>query len=510
MTLFRLPALLAFIALASGSATAVAPAAPAATEDEALASLAALDFEKLFSDKAYAEAMLGPLETAADAGDDPRVSASVELLRAVALGTLGRHDEAVATARRAVLRSPGQGDLYAEAAFTAARASRPLVAASLIEAGAREVREPEQVENLRNGLDENFVHWLRRKLREAKAQPEQDRLSEALLSIHWPSPDRPGMVDTLRQSVIRARLPSDPAGAKALLAEMTDPAPLLPLLVSRRYDALFAGDSERLARLEAAIAAFDKGSAERLRRRPDDPDLVLDRAQFLRGVGRDEEAIALLSPWTRDLGRVEAGGEKVFWLVNEAAYALNTLGRSDEAVALMEKLIALDMSKHPYLISMAINHGDILIAAERYADGARYSEALFATGKAGASLYGQMWMWANAACSHAHAGRPEQAAPWVERLKTGSDDNPSAHLEGLLCTGDLDAAERLMLKQLGGEDVGDLLVDLQDYTLGGRGIDPLLATRMAAVRARPAVAAAIARRGHLLKLPLSRNYWTDY
>jgi len=218
----------------------------------------------------------------------------------------------------------------------------------------------------------------------------------------------------------------------------------------------------------------------------------------------------LLEPWTRDFGRVEEGGEKVFWLVNEAAFALNTLGRSDEAVALMEKLIALDIGKHPYLINMAINHGDLLIAAGRHADAARYSEALFATGKAGASPYGQMWMWANAACSHAHAGWPDQAAPWVDRLNAGSDDNPSAHLEALLCLGDLDSAEPLMLKRLDSDDADELLVDLQDYTLGGRGIDPSLAARMASLRARPAVAAAIARRGRLLKLPLSRNYWTDY
>lgn len=168
------------------------------------------------------------------------------------------------------------------------------------------------------------------------------------------------------------------------------------------------------------------------------------------------------------------------------------------------------MDKHPYLISMAINHGEILNSAKRHAEAARYAEGLFATGKAGASDYGQMWMWSIAACAHSRSGQPAQAAPWLQRLSGSSDRNQAAHMRALLCAGDLDGAEALLLKRLEAEDGDGVLVQLQDYSLDDGGRDPELDRQMALVRARPAVAAAIARRGRILKLPLSRTYWGDF
>ncbi|MEA3054154.1 MAG: hypothetical protein QOG72_3057 [Sphingomonadales bacterium] len=489
---------------------AAEPIQAPAGRDEALVALRSVDQARLHSDKAYAQAML--LRVAAginQAGSEPFV-ADFEILRATALATLERSEEAVAAARRAAAARPADGSIQAGAVFQAARAERPSAALDLLEGAVRSVRDPAEVALLREGLSEELVRWMRIKLKDAKAEPEDARLSLALLALQWPSPDRPGIVDSLRRAAIKASLPGDVARARALLAEMTDPAVLLPILVSHRFDSLFAGDSERLRRLDAAIAAFDKGSAERLRRNPNDPDMALDRAQFLRGLGREKEALAVLAPWVDDMKRTEAGGEKAFWLVNEAAYALRALGRGEEAVAAMEKIITLDMDVHPYLISMAINQGEILNSAKRHAEAARYAENLYATAKDAASVYGHMWMWSIAACAYARAGEPARAAPWLKRLEASSDENQPAHMRALLCNGDLDAAERLLLKRLDGEDSDSLLVQLQDYGLDDGGRDSAIDRQMAAVKARPAVAAAIARRGRILRLPLSRTYWGDF
>ena len=506
-------------ALALGlSAPEPAPAAPAearpaqakATLDESLAALNSIDAVKLHSDKAYAETLLGHVGTAIPAArGNPEAVASLELLRATALATLERSDEAVAAARRAIAATPANGSIQAEGVFQSARAERPLAALELLEAATRSVPAPEQQALLRQGLSEELVFWLRRKLNEPKAGPEDVRLARALLTLRWPSPERPGLHDGFRVTLIKALLAKDPAGARKLLAEITDPARILPLIASRRFDPLFASDAERLARLDSAIRAFDKGSAERLRLNPADPDLALERAQFLRGVGREQEALAVLAPWLQDLKRVEAAGEDGLWLVNEAAYSLRALGRAEEAVAAMEKIIALDITAHPYLISMAINHGEILNSAKRHSEAARYAENLFATAKSGASPYGQMWMWSIAACAHVRAGRPAAAAPWLKRLRDESDKNEAAHMRALLCTGDLDPAEALLLKRLEGEDRDSVLVQLQDYSLQEGGRDPALDRKMALLRQRPAVAAAIARYGRVLKLPLSKVYWGD-
>jgi hypothetical protein len=495
----------------AAAAAAAAPAAPeAGAAERARAALRNLDSDRLYRDEAYAREMLGHLDALEAAAPDAEVAAAIDLLRLAALGTLKRKEEALAVARRIVAANPGSAEAYAGPLFAAGRAGEPVAAIELLESAARNVRTADGLAALRREIDEVVVSWLWQELAERKAKPEKQRLAQALLTIGWPSPDRAAIGDSYRRILIDGRVDADPAAARVLAAEIMDPAQLVPLLVAHRYDPLFASDAERLARLDAVVAAFDRHTQARLEGHADDPDLLLDRAQFLRSVARDRDALALLQPWVDDLSRAEQSGEKGFWLVNEAAYALKALGRSQEAVAAMEQLIALDLGEHPYLINMAINHGAILNAAQRYADAAAYIEGLWATAKDQASPYGHMWMWSIAACAHAWAGESGKAAPWLERLKAGSDDNQAAHLRALLCANDMDAAEALLLKRLAGDNAADTLVGLQDYRLGERTSDSRLEQRMMALRSRPAVAAAIAAKGRILSLPLSKTYWGEY
>lgn len=257
---------------------AAAAVQPEPALDEALQALASIDTGRLHSDKAYAEAMLAHLDTALPAaGRDAEILANFQLMRATALATLGRKEEAVAAARKAVAARPGDGSIQAEAVLQAARADRPAAAIDLLEAAVGSVRDADQRALLRQGLSEELVFWLQREFYDSKSKPDEVRLATALLALQWPAPDRAAMLDGFRRTVIRARITEDVPGARALLAEMTDPASLLPLLVSRRFDPLFASDAERLARLDAAIRGFDKSSADRLRLDPDDSDATLER-----------------------------------------------------------------------------------------------------------------------------------------------------------------------------------------------------------------------------------------
>jgi hypothetical protein len=349
--------------------------------------------------------------------------------------------------------------------------------------------------------------------RQASDKSSQWRLAEALVGLGWPGPDQVWLLDWQRLTAIDGRLAKgDVAGAKAYAADVTTPQPLARLLVGRKYDLLFEPGLDRGDAIRRALARYDGDSARRLAAKPADLHLLLDRAQFLRGVGREEAALALLLPASSDMAKVEEGGEPAFWIVNEAAYALLALGRGDEAVALMERLVALGVDEHPALISMAINQGEILNGAGRHGEAAAHAERLFAQSEEWASDYGDMWMWSIAACGHAEAGRPAAAAPWLDRLKAASASNESAHMRAQLCLGDLESAERLLVRRLEGDDGPDVLLKLQNYTLQlpAAGFYRRLEERWMGLRERPAVAAALTRVGRILDLPLSRTYWGDY
>jgi hypothetical protein len=212
------------------------------------------------------------------------------------------------------------------------------------------------------------------------------------------------------------------------------------------------------------------------------------------------------------MAAVAATGEKAFWIVNEAAYALNATGKSDQAVAIMAEMLKLPMEEHPALISMAINHGAVLNEAGRHREAAQWEAALEARAEDFANAYGFMWIRAEAACGHWLSKDPAGASPWMAKLAAGSDLNQAAHMRGLLCANDLDAAEKLLLTRLAGKDRAEVLVALQEYSLdkAASARFKVIQGRWAALRARPAVQAAIAKVGRVLTVPLSRIYWGEY
>jgi tetratricopeptide (TPR) repeat protein len=259
------------------------------------------------------------------------------------------------------------------------------------------------------------------------------------------------------------------------------------------------------------LPGYDRATRQRLEAAPNDPKRLRERGAALRALGRDGDAAALLMPFASDLKTVEAAGEDGFWVVNEAASALSAAGRHGEAIGTMDKLLALGIDKHPGLISMAINKGELLNAAGRYKEAAAYEAKLAANGGT-ASAYGYMWMWSMAACGHALSGDTAGAAPWLAKLKEKSTDNEAAHMRALLCANDLDVAETLLIKRLGGDKHAEVLLTLQDYKAGAplTHISKVLEPRFMALRERPAVRAAIGATGRILALPLSKTYFGDY
>lgn len=504
-----------FVAAAIGVVPTTAAAIPTKSEEapndavaRALDFLGALDQARMF-EKAYAERLLREADIirASDRYEGD-IRKATDLTRVIALFGAGREKEAFAAADAIIASGTAMPELYA-LAFQLAAVSDAPKAVGYLERADQNLVTAAQRASFRDGLTDTTVSAVSQTLAQAKNKVAGARLAEGLLKFGWPGENQFASQNWLQMKALRGRLvKGDIAGARTLARQIAYPPAALELLVLKEYDPIVEA-SDPGARVTALIAAEDARSAAALKAKPDDLKLILARGQYMRSVGREGDALALMLRHTTDMVTVEKGGADAFWVVNEAVFALRALGRTDEAVALMKRLIALDLGTNPDLINMAINSSAIMNRSGYHRAAATYAEGLFRDHADKASKYGQMWMWEGAACGHAMDGNMAAAKPWLARLRADPDANRAALMRGLLCANDLDGAAAQFIERLAGDDAADMLVAAQDYTIVNANVPTLhlLDQRLQQVVARPAVAAAIARKGRILKLPLSRTYW---
>jgi tetratricopeptide (TPR) repeat protein len=479
----------------------------ATEQPEAVRALQALDLRRLETESAYAASIVGHIE------EIDRLSAGGEgqlgrdSLRMYALITAGRRREAAALLERLAQQPYRQAHDYGLLWYGALRLEDYPRAVALIEQASRSVGASDWPA-LRGLLERGHVWMVMRHFNGDAGKPTQYRFAESLLRFGWPGHDDPGTTDSLRLILIEQELAGgDDEAAQALASMIATPGEMVPLILMRRYDKAI-GDHDRLALLRDAIIGHDRVSAQAVADRPEDLRRVLARATFLREVGRDTDALALLEPFTRDVPATVAQADEGMWLINQAGYALLALGRADEAVALMEKLVAIPVAERPELIGPYINHSVILWRAGRMDAALDHALQLDREHQGAANDFGRMWILSSVVCALEGLGRHGEVAPWLRRMRRLADENPAAMIRAQLCANDLDAAEALVVQMLRGDRAESAMLWFQNYETGAApAAEREFRNRVTALRERPAVRGALERAGHILTLPLSRVYW---
>jgi hypothetical protein len=296
----------------------------------------------------------------------------------------------------------------------------------------------------------------------------------------------------------------DVAAARRLVPDVRGLFSSLALATDRRFDPLI-GDGDRTARVSTAIEAEDRDTSSRLAQAPEDVDRLVDRAAFLRSVGRDRAVLDLLLPLMADPAIIVARGDKGLWLVNEAAHSLISTGAPDEGVELMRPLATMDLQERPDLINTSINFISVLYRTGRTEEALREAERLAAAGADVANDYGKMIIWAGGACAAASLGRRAESDNWLRRMEPEIEENPAAMLMALLCRGEMERAERVLIAALESDTWRKhAILWFQDYDPRPRpAVSQREHERFMELRARPAAQAAFQRIGHRLRLPMA-------
>jgi tetratricopeptide (TPR) repeat protein len=367
---------------------------------------------------------------------------------------------------------------------------------------------PSEVESLN-------VRWIGSLIRDlADDREARFELELALASRGYDVEGEPGRVDWIVADAIlglieRDRVEEAPALVPRLIAAST----LIEMMVDRRYQPLWPTLEAKVGRrFEAALAAERAAIEAAWRHDPDNIERVTDYANSLHAAGRPLDAVNVGAAFVADMARIEQQGEHGFWLVNAHAQALAGAGKVDEADALFRKLVALGLEKHPYLISMAINHSSLLLDQLRDAPALEAADKIDALAPGAMSDYGQMWVWKTQTCASAALGQTERSRTALAKMQAMQDKNVAATMLALLCTDQLDAAEQLLIMRLADPDKRSaMLTALQDFEPAPA--DPFtgaMRAKLLALRARPTVRKAIEAHGRILSIAAAHAHWGGF
>lgn len=295
---------------------------------------------------------------------------------------------------------------------------------------------------------------------------------------------------------------ADTAAAGEILQYVKEPEAFENMLVQKRYSALWPMLEKVGGAHLANIRAESLAGAERAYlAAPDDMEKLQAYADALRHSGRSADAIALKSKLPPTPGDMAVVDEKTGWVVNSIAYAFNHAGRIDEGDQLMAMLNDPPRTDASWRVSMIINRLEMLVSAGRFEKAATLLEATERSAANDGNLYSRQLVRRLRYCTLTSLGRKDEARKGLPEMLKYAEDALQPTVEGLLCAGDTDQAEQLVLKALNSPDAAKreqfeekLVRALQPVPLTDD--DPSVwADSWKALRERPAIAAAYEKLG---------------
>lgn len=279
--------------------------------------------------------------------------------------------------------------------------------------------------------------------------------------------------------------------ATALLRFVDAPRVVENLLIQRRFAPLWPALTEQAgSKLAKSREAVVQSAAQDYAASPENAEKLADLISAYRYAGRLPEAVALRDKLPANAAEFAVADEQTGWAVNNLALALHEGGRPDEADRLFASLNEALPANH-WRVSMMINRVELLVTDGKFAAAL---PLITAAEKEGKSPYAEQLLRRLRYCALTRLNRKSEAVALRPDLLSHSKDAPGPTIDALICTGELEEAERLSLLHLKSDEFEeDFVRSLQAKRLTAD--DPSVWGGWAALRQRPAIAGAFARLG---------------
>lgn len=234
-----------------------------------------------------------------------------------------------------------------------------------------------------------------------------------------------------------------------LLEHIPNPVTYVSMLADRDYEAAWPAIEERSGdNLKTVADGYVRLTADRLAEKPEDRDRLSSYAHALHFAGRFQEAVDVARNWRAERNDLSGLEEGDAWSINIEAYALDALGRRDEADAVFDQLAKLPAEDHPWVVNFVINRASRLVGQERWEEGVAATDLARSVADEYGSTYAKLIIARDRACALQRLGRTDEVAREAAFLVEQFDEYPPLAVTGLLCLGRQAEAERLLAAAL--------------------------------------------------------------
>ncbi len=253
--------------------------------------------------------------------------------------------------------------------------------------------------------------------------------------------------------------------AAVLMNELQGPYPFLELLANRKLEQIWPALEEIAGPNLQKISEADVGrKAAVYNSNPSDRQSFQYYANALHFAGKFEEAIALARTVDHKPKALLKATEDDMWALNIEAYALDALGRKDEAEAVFDAMGALPFEgdRKSWLVNFVINRASRLVGLGQWQKGLDASMLAHEVTEQSGSPYAKMLVRKARICALVNLDRKDEAAPLLSEAYEKREDSYSTAAEAYLCAGDDDKAAAIVLEALKSPDHRyDVAKDLQ-------------------------------------------------
>lgn len=243
--------------------------------------------------------------------------------------------------------------------------------------------------------------------------------------------------------------------AATLINELQGPYPFLELLANRKLESIWPA-LENMAglNLQKVSDADVARKAAAYQSNPSDRQAFQYYAHALHFAGKFEDAIALARTVDHKPKALLKATEEDMWALNIEAYALDALGRKDEAEAVFDAMGALPFEgeRRSWLVNFVINRASRLVGLGQWQKGLDASMLAHEVTEQSGSPYAKMLVRKARICALVNLDRKDEAAPLLAEAFEKREDSYSTAAEAYLCASDDDTAAAIVLEALKSPD----------------------------------------------------------